>query len=598
MYGFLAKRYKRALLLLAMFLLIGLFVEMKGRMSDTSVTVREEFEAYLEQIRNQEQNAGGISIFGGNDSYNMKKIHMTAKQYETLEGIKLSDEINSGAGVLVSDYTVYLTILLFGIFIVYVMVYDKDKGYDALIQTLKYGNRKYVRQKLFFILITIIVGFGIEKLVKLTYVTVRYGTFQQIPIQSLGEFQHVWLRMNVYEFFILQMMWQTFWLICFCTFIVLICQFLNRIWKSMLCMVVLILGAILIHLNQDIRGFGPIYQLSSDYWKELSLVQIEGYPVNGIWIALLGGTFIFLISNILLTRYGDRIQTESSAKRNQKKSKEHNGIHSCFYYEWKKIMVVNRYWIVLLMFLVFQVFHYGRETECKTSAQYYYQQYMGILEGSYSEETWKYMNEEEKRYEEMENRIEELHQKASLEGLQAKESVELQKLQRNLEGKYGFQMTLERIEHVKKNKEAKIFDDLALQRLLYEDKSDSKLDLLLGIAFTVVFAGLLCFEERVYEMNPFLNTMPEYALINQNKRILLGIVCGMLSCLAMLPKLISLGIRFGYHGLGAPAHSIIYFPQVGLPIWSVLVICFLVYYMLLFIVGEIIRKVFQREVKE
>lgn len=79
-------------------------------------------------------------------------------------------------------------------------------------------------------------------------------------------------------------------------------------------------------------------------------------------------------------------------------------------------------------------------------------------------------------------------------------------------------MSVERVEHLKSREDAIIFDDLSFQKLFLEGKGDSVLDIGLSLMLSCAFAVLPFYEEKICNMQQFLNTMPFEKKTEVNKK--------------------------------------------------------------------------------
>lgn len=166
MYRLFIKRYRKILISICFVMLTAVsaetFLGTSDRLSDEKL-----FREHLDIIRQQDENVSGISIFGGENSYQVKKVHRIAETYGELENIRLSDTFDVRHSFFISDRVFYLFIVCLIFFGVYLFVYDKDKEYDALFTTMKYGRREYIQRKLVFLITQMISIFLLVSLFKL-----------------------------------------------------------------------------------------------------------------------------------------------------------------------------------------------------------------------------------------------------------------------------------------------------------------------------------------------------------------------------------------------------------------------------------------------
>ena len=204
MYRLFIKRYRKILISICVVMLTAVSVETFFGDSDT-LSDENLFREHLDIIRQQDENVSGISIFGGEDSYQVKKVHRIAETYGKLENTQLSDEFDVRHSFFLSDRVFYLFVICLIFFGVYLFVYDKDKEYDALFTTMKYGRREYIQRKLVFLVTQMISIFLLVSLFKLClnflYIEFGFG----VPLQSVKKYVYAWLHIDIGGYFVLQM---------------------------------------------------------------------------------------------------------------------------------------------------------------------------------------------------------------------------------------------------------------------------------------------------------------------------------------------------------------------------------------------------------
>lgn len=155
-------------------------------------------------------------------------------------------------------------------------------------------------------------------------------------------------------------------------------------------------------------------------------------------------------------------------------------------------------------------------------------------------------------------------------------------------------MALERMEHVKQQEGAILFDDFFLQKVFKEGKTDTILDVFITLFFSALFGVLLFMEEKISNTQEFLETLPLKEKMKKSKKHYILLVSFYWTIMGCLPKMIFYGLQFPYGRWTAASSSVTYLPQLRVPIWSIVMIvmlgCFLANYGVTYLMWRILEK--------
>lgn len=541
MYRLFIKRYRKILISIFFVMLTAVSVETFLGDSDT-LSDKNLFWEHLDIIRQQDENVSGISIFGGEDSYQVKKVHRIAETYEKLEDTRLSDEFDVRHSFFISDRVFYLLAICLIFFGVYLFVYDKDKEYDALFSTMKYGRREYIQRKLGFLVTQMISIFLLISLFKLCWNFLNIGSGFGVPLQSVKKYVYAWLHIDIGGYFVLQMFWRSFWIVLLSVGIAFICYFMQKVWKATMVMVLFGLFFLLIDMNEKTQMFGLLFQMSGKYFEKLYFVSLFGIPVNRWLAAVCVVIIIGIIMECFLWKYGNTLW--HTTKRNAKCRQGRAGKgKSLLLYEAKKIFLFNGYIAIVILAILFQTFHYRAVEHNITVDEGYYQQYMKYLEGKYTPEKENYLKREKEKFVTMEKEVQQLATKMQEEGLTATEQVALHQKEDELRKKYGCEKAMERMQYVKQTEGAVLFDDLSLWYFLENNSFHRKIDFFVSAVMMIILGFLLYYEEKVYDIEIFIATMPQYNRSKRCKKIFIAIVSVMMTGIAIIPRMIKYNVN-------------------------------------------------------
>lgn len=552
------------------------------------VHTQDEFDHYISIIENQAQNIEGISIFQDYDTYDIKKINKTSSLYNNIKDTVITENDNSHFNML-SDQFIFGFIVIALVYELYIFVYDRDKGYDHLVKTLYNGKTKYFLLKLIYIIISIIFIYIINILFSLLYTIFIYDIDLFMSIQSISGYIHCWFKGNILSYYVMMCVYRLIWIIIILVIAPVIYVKTIDLYIALIKLISFILLFIIINMIKSISHLGLIFQLSSSYFKELYLMNIFNIPIHTVNIAIIIcisiSIFILLFT---LKLNSDIYESKRISKINNKilKHKYHNN----FYYEGKKIFIYNGFIIIMIISVLFQCIHYFVKEPVVNETNAYYTQYMNYLEGEYTLDKEQYLNQEINRYKEIENRIAEL---ISIKSPSASMLNELKTLQYNLKGKYAFDLVLERAEYIKQTPNAMFYNDLSLYYMCY-DIFDNILDFIVYLAVIIIFIFLLYYEEKRFNMDDFLKTLPSYKNTLKNKKLYILIVSFIFSVMSVFIKLIFYSTHYGNFEFYFPVNSVPYLSMFNINILSfigiILVINFIVYSIISMILFRFLTK--------
>lgn len=507
--------------------------------SDT-VSDKNLFREHLDIIRQQDENISGISIFGGEDSYQVKKVHQIAETYGKLENIQLPDEFDARHSFFISDKVYYLFVICLIFFGVYLFVYDKDKEYDTLFSTMKYGRREYIQRKLLFLITQMIGIFFFVSIFKLYWnvFNIDFG----VPLQSVKKYVYAWLPINIGRYFVLQIFWRSFWIVFLSVGIAFICYFMQKVWKATMAMVVLGLLFLLIDMNEKTQMLGLLFQMSGKYFEKLYFVSLFGTPVNRCLMAVGVSAVIGIIMECFLWKCGNTLWHTTKKNAKSRQGSEGKG-KSLLLYEAKKIFLFNGYIVIVILAILFQTFHYKAVDYNITVDEGYYQQYMKYLEGEYTPEKERYLKHEKEKFVTMEKEIQQLATKMQKEGLTATEQVTLHQKEDELRKKYGCEKAMERMQYVERTEGAVLFDDVSLWYFLENNSLHRKIDFFVSAMMMIILGFLLYYEEKVCDIEIFIATMPQYNRSKRCKKMFIAIVSVMMTGVAIIPRMIKYNVN-------------------------------------------------------
>ena len=98
------------------------------------------------------------------------------------------------------------------------------------------------------------------------------------------------------------------------------------------------------------------------------------------------------------------------------------------------------------------------------------------------------------------------------------------------------------MQYVKQTDGAVLFDDLSLRYFLENNSLHRKIDFFVSALMMLILGFLLYYEEKVYDIEIFIATMPQYNRSKRCKKIFIAIVSVMMTGIAIIPRMIKYNV--------------------------------------------------------
>lgn len=322
---------------------------------------------FLNDIENNKEELLTFSIFNRQETYSYKNIMKTADDYYKLKNIKL----DLGNYLAVEDLNEYKIINIFIILSILVIVFsfieDRKKGLKELINSTKNGRRKLILNRLFALLLSSILICLIMYGGILVISFVCHGGLHDIKhlIISVPMFSKMTLTLTILEYISIFIITKIFSL-----FLIglLIWYVISKVRSKNISFLILILFfsiEYILYQKIDFNSYLSIFKavnifpliFLSDTLKEYININISGNPINYLLVVFM---VLVLMNVVLVLLHFSR----SSYERNHKfvlidriniKIRILNDFiinkFSMFFYEFYKIVVLQKGWIILLLFV-------------------------------------------------------------------------------------------------------------------------------------------------------------------------------------------------------------------------------------------------------
>ena len=535
----------------------------------------KNYKQTISEILEKAENLETISIFQeSQDDFSNKNIKDTAQKYEKMLDTQLefipAKGINSFTKMGITDILIVLLIFVISTIIIYE---EREKNLFPLIKSTKNGRCKTILAKIFVMLILIFAISLILYAINFIYygITIGYGNLSA-NIQSINTFIYSTLPISIRGYIALFFITKVtiFFII---SLIILLVSNLAKNNVSNYIAVILIFGISFL----GYKTIDPISKYNvfrvinlinllevNDIYKTHMNLNIMGNLQNVLHLSLFFAIILLVLlglANIwIFTKRKDLGLTESYILKKLRnitilKPRIFTKIFWCEFY---KLMVINKVWIILLLFTIFQIYSLSHVNKNISFSENMYRNYMKTFSGELTAEKEKRITEEQERFEKARLAIENIEVKVQKGEINREEAVKYKEpYQKVLNTEDVFLRIIEQYEHIKENPKAEFVYDTGYKQLLRMNKNAFlESDIYLIIMAEIVFSAIFVMEYKT-EMNKILNTTPKGKQTTTKAKIE---VCLMTSIIifmiSIIPEIIKIGQIYGFDNITASITSI------------------------------------------
>ena len=395
------------------------------RMIYNRIDMLSHYDEYLEGIKDQGERMKYSIIFGAPDTYSYRNIIRASAAYSHMGGTKLTVDIPDGVNFVTDNrLTDVMIVICLCVLTMHALIVERDIGLLPLIKPRKYGLCHTMLAKLVTLLIaTVILVFVFYFAnIGITSSEIGLGTLSR-PVQTLERYFTSPYRMSVGEYLAVLVPAKILVFFAFICVFSLTCVITKS--SVLACLTAaLILGVEFLLWNNIsfnswlslLKQFNCVALFDvGGYICNYININIFGYPLNilttGIITALIqicGGVALCLYFYINESSLNSRQQ--SMLKMHDRLSVKSIGLHfSLLCHEAYKILIINKGFQIVLIFLIVQFFlanqtHYYIDTE-----EYFYKNYSEILSGEITLEKMEFLESKQSKFDNSESEREILY---------------------------------------------------------------------------------------------------------------------------------------------------------------------------------------------
>lgn len=541
--------------------------------ADIGVT-QAEYDSYLEEIKDVASRQGSVSIFrNSEDTFSSRNIIKTADDMAKMSDVKIKSD-NSAVNLFFDfGYAVEIIILIISVVSVYIIFFkEKEDGLYSLIKTMPNGNTNTYFGK-------ICVLFGVSFFVQLLFsvlslfVIMKFGGFGDLgrSVQSVSAFMSCGIKCSVFE-----MMLLIFILRVVGTFLVsLVFSVIALKVKN---------PVLFIFVNLCIIGLSILctfipYQSALSFFKYVNLVcifapvryissyknlDIFGYPVNLVLImAVVIFAAVVLLTVIGMTTFKKKELVSKKIKFKLPKIR-FNSMNSCksvFLFEMYKTGFTNKAVLILLIFAVVLSVKVASTEYYRSPEDYYYSNYIEILQGELTQEKIDYIEKEKQKIEESERAAEVLNNQydsGEINYIDYQNGLKENEFSENR--KSAFARILNQYEYIKENPNAHFVYEAGFKKLFNIGEANKYFGLVNFISMILLIVICSAFTvplEYKSGMARILNcTVKGTKITRRNKRLSAVLYAFMFSLVSCLGNLLVIYKNYGVNNISSPLCSI------------------------------------------
>ncbi len=539
------------------------------------------YNEYLESIKAQAKSMTAVSIFAKPDSFNYRSILKTPPAYEKMQDVRPVFGRSKGITLATDNsFTDILCgfILLFAV--LSIMLYDREQGMSGLLFSMRRGRSYLIMTKLAALAITLFGAVVLLYAENLILGACLYGLGDlSRPIQSLSGFIACNLKINVWQYLILYVLFKFIAVFCIGAVLSLIAvNTKNTVSFYGISAAVLIVEGVLYVLIHPLSiysifryinlvAFTKVNEIFCNY-KNINFFE---YPVPLIPTS---SAALFIITAVcgFLSAYLYARKRNLEFKRIGLKLSFGKGgkVHSQMWYTFYKSLILQKGALVIAVFFAVSGFMSQSFIKQYDQQDVYYEYYTDKAEGAVTADTLAFFEEEKARFADLQAQLDELSEK------EPQNYTAQNELSKQLAPQMGFEPAYERLQQISNVKGAYMFYDTGYKRALGVNSYDDDMKYALAAVFLLIFlVSPLIANDNKYRMSFIVSSTTSGRRSYIRRNILTAVVYGLLAALLwIVPYSVTISQYYGHDGLSGSLRSItdfISFP-VNMKLWQYLLL--------------------------
>lgn len=564
------------------------------------------YNEYLSSIEETAENLSAFSVFCDSvTEFSKDNIEKTARDFEKMRDIKTEYDINNGVDIIVNsqitDFCIMLMLVVLGMALI---TDEKDKRIFSLLRAAPGGMGRTILSKISALFVCSLFANAVITLSSMLFAGGAYG-FGDLSrsVQSVPDMMTSILHINIGELFVLLFCVKTLGVFIIGLLVMLLCLITKRAVVMLVSVIALSGGSFALTFIPETAEFNHLkfvnlYSLVNPYniFKSYLNLNIFGKAVNVITVFAVFAFVAFAALTVGTVVYYLNKRPLENTLRASRKSLFYDKVHGSYrYFEWKKLMIINKAAAIILIFAALQSYAVYNQTNYRSNSDYYYKYCMEMLEGELTPEKEVFVLNEKAEIDEAEEKLNELSEKRYKGEISTAEFISLQApYSEIIEKSESFEDVYEKYLYIKETPGAEFFFDRGYEKLFgIADENFSFTD---SVLLMCVFAFCLCGVFSLEYKNSMYKVLNGTAFgANKTRKTKLGIslvTSFIIFAVAYLPEIIYIGRFYGFPMLSSPIMNISALKLLGnTPVWCGILILYILRFAVIALLVPIISAV-------
>ena len=522
------------------------------------------YEEYLEEIDKKAEDLTIMERFSKNGAYVAENAKKTRDTYLKLKGL-MPKPVDPSGIICITDIGVTDYILVFIIFILAVSIVfqEKDHNQFQLLRTMKNGRSGLMISKIMVMIVSIVIMTVILYGTNFVIAGVNFGLPDlNRPIQSLYLYRSSPVNLNVGGLLLSYIMIKIPGNILVGMLFLVICAVFDRIVYVFMIGAGLVFTEVLFytkipetHYLTCLKYINIVYGIKTkDMLSDYKNINVLGHPLNTCTIYGIMWVSLFLISVLYIKNYLNISKEKNRINICGSRKISIFGQHtSVFMHESYKVLIAAGALYILILFSGFVLWwNPSMNIRFDSVDEVYYKGYMDELYGPLDSDSYRKLNEEESKFNELSNII-----KAYIEQGKSEDYINI-KYKEELSKNTAFDKVMSHLSYLESKGGGWFFFDKGFRILTDTDNYENR-DISQAFVYIVILIALTCgiygLDYKNSEISLLQTTVHGRRRLNVVK-IVLGLLCTVISFVFIyIIRLINVLNAYGTKGLQAPALS-------------------------------------------
>lgn len=522
------------------------------------------YDEYLQSVQGNKANLSGILIFGNQNehSFSTRNIEKSAEDYATLSDQNIrwmpSKALLVSMESIWTDLFLILSVFLFAGNLIFE---EKEKKLFYITRSTKRGQFQSVCAKLAALFVhcvaIAVLLYGCNLI--FSEVTIGFGDVTA-SIQSIAAYMESNLNISILGYIIGSVLTKSVVIFGTGAILTALCILADQMFFPYLAGMLLYGGSYLLYLLIPAVGKGSLFKYvnliglmkTENLYGSYLNFDIGGYPISRLWVSwsvIIMLAVFGIVASILLFLHGTNFELSKRQSRHQRQF----GLHtSLLRYESYKIMIMNRAFVILLLFglviggrILYQKYNPSVQEQ-------YYQNLMMQLEGELTEQKENLILSEQERYTQAFSEIE------KIDGMVSNGEIDESTGEQLKADWYGvtffypsFQRVMQQYESIQENGGDFIYDTGYLYFFGRMNDDDLVDLLLLSLCIIIAFGNVMAMEFESGSWYLLSATKQGKKKIIVRKTVVCMLAAMVISVIPMICRFVSISSVYPLHELTA-----------------------------------------------